>query len=60
VVMITPHLVRPLEPAEVPALPINPKMFVKPGDGIGGQLDGGGGLVDAPAAAAPTRKPGAR
>jgi pilus assembly protein CpaC len=48
-VLITPHLVRPLEPAEVPALPVDPRRFIKPGDGLGGALEGGGGLVDAPA-----------
>lgn len=46
-VLITPQLVRPLEPDEVPALPVNPKRFL-PGQGIGSELQGGGGLVDAP------------
>jgi pilus assembly protein CpaC len=46
-VLITPHLVQPLEPDEVPPLPVNPKRFL-PGQGIGSQLQGGGGLVDAP------------
>jgi len=59
-VMITPHLVRPLEPAEVPPLPTNPRLFIKPGDGLGAQLEGGGGLVDAPAPAGKPRKPGGR
>lgn len=48
-VLITPHLVRPLEPSEVPPLPIDPKMFLKSGSGPGPLLEGGGGLVDAPA-----------
>jgi hypothetical protein len=39
--------VRPLEPDEVPALPVNPMRFL-PGKGIGPELEGGGGLVDAP------------
>ncbi len=46
-VLITPQLVRPLEPDEVPALPVNPSRFL-PGKGIGSALKGGGGLVDAP------------
>ena len=49
-VLITPQLVRPLDPDEVPALPIAPKRFLQ-GPGIGSQLEGGGGLVDAPAQA---------
>ena len=65
-VLITPHLVRPLEPSEVPPLPgVKPAAPVKPGDGLGGALEGGGGLADAPApqnapgpTAAKTRKPG--
>jgi pilus assembly protein CpaC len=48
-VLITPRLVRPLEPAEVPRLPIDPRRFIRPGDGLGDALEGGGGLVDAPA-----------
>jgi pilus assembly protein CpaC len=47
-VLVTPQLVRPLDPDEVPALPISPKRFLQ-GPGIGPQLEGGGGLVDAPA-----------
>ena len=46
-VLITPQLVRPLEPDEVPRLPVNPSRFL-PGQGIGSELKGGGGLVDAP------------
>jgi pilus assembly protein CpaC len=48
-VLITPRLVRPLNPDEVPPLPTNIHPFMKPGD-IGQQLDGPGGVVDAPAA----------
>jgi pilus assembly protein CpaC len=55
-VLITPHLVRPLEPPEVPALPVDPKSFVPPQPGLGGLLEGGGGLVDGPAPA-PEQKP---
>jgi pilus assembly protein CpaC len=48
-VLITPHLVRPFEPAEVPPLPTDSDRFLAPpGDGLGSALDGGGGLVDAP------------
>ena len=49
-VLITPQLVRPLDPDEVPALPIMPKRFLQ-SPGVGSQLEGGGGLVDAPAQA---------
>jgi pilus assembly protein CpaC len=54
-VLITPRLVRALDPDEVPGLPTNPDMFLKkPGTppkgsgGVGGHLEGGAGLVDAP------------
>ena len=49
-VLITPRLVRPMNPDEVPPLPT----ITKPGSGRGGGgtggqlLGGGGGLVDAP------------
>ena len=46
--LITPHLVRALEPSEVPPLPIDPKPFIKPSGGPGPLLEGGGGLVDGP------------
>jgi pilus assembly protein CpaC len=46
-VLITPQLVKPLEPDEVPPLPVDQRRFL-PGKGIGSQLQGGGGLVDAP------------
>ena len=53
-VLITPRLVRPLDPDEVPPLPTtqgdfirNPGTAAKPGD-LGGRLEGGAGLVDAP------------
>ena len=55
-VMITPHLVRPLDPEEVPPLPVDIRRFAQPGDGLGGALKGGGGLVDAPAPADKPRK----
>jgi len=53
-VLITPQLVRPLDPDEVPALPTMPKRFLQ-GPGVGSQLEGGGGLVDAPAPPAATK-----
>jgi hypothetical protein len=41
--------VRPLDPDEVPALPTDPRMFLKPGGtGTGDALQGGGGLLDGP------------
>jgi pilus assembly protein CpaC len=46
-VIITPQLVRPLDPDEVPPLPISPKRFLQ-GPGVGPQLEGGGGMVDPP------------
>jgi pilus assembly protein CpaC len=48
-VLITPRLVRPLNPDEVPSLPTRPKSFLPSEDAIGEQLQGGGGAVDAPA-----------
>jgi len=58
-VLITPRLVRALDPDEVPALPTRPEPFIKkpggggqPGD-IGQLLEGGGGLVDAPVKESP-------
>ena len=51
-VLITPRLVRPLEPDEVPPLPTDSNQFIdKNGDAaaaVSDQLDGGAGLVDAP------------
>jgi len=47
-VLITPRLVRALDPDEVPELPTLPGRFLPPGDEIGQQLEGGGGVVDAP------------
>jgi pilus assembly protein CpaC len=49
-VLITPRLVRALDPDEVPPLPTRPREFLPaPAADIGGQLEGGGGIVDAPA-----------
>jgi pilus assembly protein CpaC len=49
-VLITPRLVRPLDPDEVPPLPTLPGRFLPPGDDIGNEFQGGGGTVDAPGA----------
>lgn len=50
-VLITPRLVRPLDPDEVPSLPTVPGRFLPPGEDIGEHMNGGGGAVDAPPAA---------
>ncbi len=47
-VLITPQLVRPLNPDEVPPLPTLQKRFLPAPEGIGEQLQGGGGVADAP------------
>jgi pilus assembly protein CpaC len=52
IVIVTPRLVRPLNPDEVPPLPTTPGRFLPSGEDVGQQLEGGGGPVDAPA---PTR-----
>jgi len=49
-VLITPRLVRPLDPDEVPPLPTRPREFLPPPEAeIGSQIEGPGGVVDAPA-----------
>ena len=55
-VLITPRLVRPLDPDQVPPLPIIPGVFLGP-LGIGKDVKGGGGLVDAPQPPPPPAKP---
>jgi pilus assembly protein CpaC len=47
-VLVTPRLVRPLDPDEVPPLPVVPQRFLPPEEGIGSEMKGGGGIVDAP------------
>ena len=54
-VLITPRLVRALDPDEVPPLPTNPDLFLKKpgppkgsGGGVGEHIEGGAGLLDAP------------
>jgi pilus assembly protein CpaC len=49
-VLVTPRLVRPLNPDEVPALPTLPGRFLPPDENLGEHLEGGGGAVDAPPA----------
>jgi pilus assembly protein CpaC len=62
-VLITPRLVRALDPDEVPPLPTTDQPFIKrPGRGDGDvsqHLEGSAGLVDAPADAS-KKKPAAR
>jgi pilus assembly protein CpaC len=57
-VLITPRLVRALNPDEVPPLPTNIRPFIKKGD-IGQQLEGAGGVVDAPANKNAQKRPSA-
>jgi pilus assembly protein CpaC len=47
-VLITPRLVKPLDPDEVPELPTRPEEFLEDSDALGAQLQGGAGTVDAP------------
>jgi pilus assembly protein CpaC len=56
-VLITPRLVRPLNPDEVPPLPVDMRPFIPKGGGVGQQLEGAGGVADAPpVAGAPQQK----
>ena len=55
-VLITPRLVRPLNPDEVPPLPNQLKKFLPPAEGLGEELSGGGGAIDAPPAAPKSSK----
>ena len=56
-VLITPRLVRPLDPDEVPPLPVDPGQFLRPGGSVGERLKGGGGTMDAPTVG---KKPGGK
>jgi pilus assembly protein CpaC len=47
-VLITPQLVRPLNPDEVPPLPTLEQRFLPRGGDLGGQIQGGGGIADGP------------
>jgi pilus assembly protein CpaC len=55
-VLITPRLVQPLDPDEVPPLPTRPKRFLPPPAPEPGDDETGGGTVDAPAKNATTAK----
>ena len=57
-VLVTPRLVKPLDPDEVPPLPTMPMKFIGGGEGVGKELEGGGGTVDAPPAKPAPKKPG--
>ncbi len=59
-VLITPRLVRPLNPDEVPPLPTMPGRFLPPGDELGERLDGGGGTLDGPPVEGSAGTPGRR
>src|SRR6185436_3232783 len=51
-VLITPRLVQPLDPDEVPPLPTRPRRFLPaPTGDVDNDIAGGGGTVDAPAKA---------
>jgi pilus assembly protein CpaC len=52
-VLITPTLVRPLNPDEVPPLPTFQKRFLSDGEELGGELQGGGGVEDGPEVSSP-------
>lgn len=58
-VLITPHLVRPLNPDEVPSLPTSDDRFI-PSSDTGGSLQGGAGSVDAPGLAGAAGKTGSK
>jgi pilus assembly protein CpaC len=47
-VLITPILVRPLNPDEVPPLPTLQRRFLPRGEDLGESLEGGGGRADGP------------
>lgn len=47
-VLITPRLVKPLDPDEVPTLPTDPTQFIDNLDEAGSRLQGGAGTLDAP------------
>ncbi|MDR1989051.1 MAG: type II and III secretion system protein family protein [Acidobacteriaceae bacterium] len=52
-VLITPRLVRPLNPDEVPALPISEDRFILSNE-VSQQIEGGAGAVDSPVLAGTT------
>jgi pilus assembly protein CpaC len=52
-VLITPRLVKPLDPDEVPDLPTDPTQFLQDATSLGSGLQGGSGTIDAPATPRP-------
>ena len=56
-VLITPRLVKPLDPDEVPDLPTDPTQFMKAPDALGSNLQGGTGTMDAPRAQGTSGRP---
>lgn len=56
-VLITPRLVKPLDPDEVPDLPTDPTQFMMDTDVVGKKLEGGTGTMDAPNAAPAATRP---
>ena len=56
-VLITPRLVKPLDPDEVPDLPTDPTQFMKAPDALGSNLQGGTGTMDAPNAQGTSGRP---
>lgn len=56
-VLITPRLVKPLDPDEVPDLPTDSKQFMSDADAIGAALQGGTGTMDAPSGRATAGRP---
>ncbi len=55
-VLITPRLVQPLDPDEVPQLPTDPTEFMQVPDAVGANLEGGSGTIDAPPAGSAGRQ----
>jgi pilus assembly protein CpaC len=55
-VLITPRLVQPLDPDEVPPLPTRPKRFLPAPEPEPGDAQTGGGTVDAPVKSAKAKK----
>lgn len=57
-VLITPRLVQPLDPDEVPTLPTRPRRFLPPPTGdVGNDIEGGGTVDAPPKTADPKAKP---
>ena len=56
-VLITPRLVKPLDPDEVPDLPTDQLQFLKGTEAVGSTLEGGSGTMDAPNGQRPPTRP---